>query len=107
MTNGMNQRPAQSQISEALAVALANEHRRRCVRIKTTFSRCKAFVSYPELNQLKFPVHTLGEFGAKFDSSGSKLSNLKGYEATACLHLGPFKVDLKSRMIYNDPRSTA
>src|SRR3954463_7087843 len=95
--------PTPTDLSDALAVALANEARRRCPRVNVTHSRCKVYVSYPELGQIKYPVHTLGEFGAKFETTNPKVASLRGYEVHSTLHMGPFKLDLRSRMVYNDP----
>src|SRR5258708_2152190 len=100
--------PTPTQISDALASALANENRRRSPRINVTSARCKAFVVYPELGaSVKYPVHILGEFGAKFAASNPKVASLKNYDVHSCLHLGPFKLDLRSKMVYNDPQFAA
>jgi hypothetical protein len=102
-----NANPSPTDISDALANALANENRRRCPRINVTHARCKVFVSYPELGQIKYPVHTLGEYGAKFATTNPKVSSLRGYEVQSTIHLGPFKLDLRSKMVYNDAHFAA
>jgi hypothetical protein len=63
---------------------------------------------YPELGAtVKYPVHILGEFGAKFATSNPKVASLRNYDVTSCLHLGPFKLDVRSKMVYNDPKFAA
>src|SRR3954465_12727109 len=103
----MSANPTPTDISDALAVALANESRRRCPRINVSHSRCKVFMTYPELGPLKYPVHMLGEYGAKFETTSPKVASLRGYEVAGTLHLGPFKIDLRSKMVYNDPSFAA
>ena len=100
--------PSPAQMSDALASALANENRRRCPRINVTSARCKAYMVYPDLgSSVKYPVHILGEFGAKFATSNPKVASLRNYDVPSCLHLGPFKIDLRSKMVYNDPKFAA
>jgi hypothetical protein len=103
-----NANPTSTQQAEALASALANENRRRCPRINITSARFKAFVVYPELGaSVKYPVQILGEYGCKFVTTNPKVASLRGYEVPACLHLGPFKIDVKTKMVYNDPQFAA
>lgn len=97
-----------TQISDALASALANENRRRCPRINVTAARCKSFVVYSELGSgVKYPVHILGEYGAKFATSNPKVASLRNYDVNSCLHIGPFKIDVRSKMVYNDAQFAA
>jgi hypothetical protein len=73
-----------------------------------TAARCKAFMVYPELGSaVKYPIHILGEFGAKFATSNPKVASLRNYDVPSCVHLGPFKIDLRSKMVYNDPHFAA
>src|SRR4051812_9642075 len=100
--------PSPTQLSDALASALANENRRRCPRINVTFARSKAYMVYPELGaKMKYPVHILGEYGCKFEVTNPKVASLRNYDVTACLHLGPFKLDVRTKMVYNDPSFAA
>ncbi len=83
------------------------ECRRRAVRVDIRGGSCPVYISYPELSERKFPVVTIAELGAKYMTGGATVDSLKGHEIQACLHFGPIRTMVRTRMVQVDPSSAA
>jgi hypothetical protein len=73
--------------------------RRRAVRVDIRGGSCPVYISYPEVSDRKFPVTTIAELGAKYVTEGANVSPLLGHEILACLHFGPIRTTIQTRMV--------